>query len=184
MAETVPTTESDAFDDSNIENATLHVPTGCTDAYNVEPWGYFGNIVEMELMPIENNEEVNFGEKGNLNEDTDLSGTIIDKVFFNIASENGGYDAEENCVVLNKPMTNEEIETVFGNDLFSDEVKTNFAGMVIEVSPGKGKVTVDAQTTGGMTLMVKIGSAEPVKMEFEGKMKISVPYNVDVPTYV
>ena len=184
LAETVPTTESNAFNNSNIENATLHVPTGCADAYNVEPWSNFGTIVEMELTPMENKEEVDFGESGNLSESTDLSGTIIDKVYFNIAPENGGYNADENCVVLSKSMTNEEIETVFGKDLLSDEVKTNFAGMVIEVSPGKGKITVDAQTTGGMTLMVKIGSADPVEMEFEGKMKMNVPYNVDVPTYV
>jgi hypothetical protein len=129
-------------------------------------------------------EEVSFGEGGNLNENTDLGGTVVDNVFFNISPENGSYDAEEKCVVVSKPMTDEEIESVFGKDLLSDEVKSTFAGMVIEVPAGKGKVTVEAQTTGGMTLKVKIGSADPIEMELEGKLKMKFPYNVTEPTYV
>ena len=184
LAETMPGTS--AFYDNNLENVTLHVPAGCVEAYRaVYPWSDFGNIVEMEaLKPMENQEEVNFGEDGNLNENTDLSGTVIDNVYFNINSENGGYDAEEKCVVVSKAMTDVEIETVFGKDLLSDEVKSTFAGMVIEVPAGKGKVTIEAQTTGGMTLKVKIGSADPIEMELEGKLKMKFPYNVTEPTYV
>ena len=135
------------------------------------------------LHPMDD-EEVSFGEDGNLNENTDLGGTVVDNVFFNISPENGSYDAEEKCVVVSKPMTDEEIESVFGKDLLSDEVKSTFAGMVIEVPAGKGKVTVEAQTTGGMTLKVKIGSADPIEMELEGKLKMKFPYNVTEPTYV
>ena len=135
------------------------------------------------LHPMDD-EEVSFGEDGNLNVNTDLGGTVIDNVYFNINPENGGYDAEEKCVVVSKPMTDEEIESVFGKDLLSDDVKSTFAGMVIEVPAGKGKVTVEAQTTGGMTLKVKIGSAEPIEMELEGKLKMKFPYNVTEPTYV
>ena len=44
-AEEVPSTYFDAFDDSNIENATLHVPASAIEAYKTtEPWSDFGTI--------------------------------------------------------------------------------------------------------------------------------------------
>jgi hypothetical protein len=49
MAESVPSTESDAYDDSHIENATLHVPETAIDAYKAaEPWKNFKSIVGIE----------------------------------------------------------------------------------------------------------------------------------------
>lgn len=160
---------------------------------STERTGVFGGVPEStvillpgdeSLTPIEDQEEINFAVKGSLNETTDLSGTVIDNIYFNVAPGNGGFDAEEKCVVVNKAMTDEDIEAVFASDLFSDEVKATFVGMVIEVPVGKGKVSVEAQTTGGMTLKVKIGAADPVEMALEGKLKMKFPYNVTEPTLV
>ena len=48
-AATVPSTNTDAFDDSNIENATLHVPASAMDEYkNTAPWSRFGTIKAIE----------------------------------------------------------------------------------------------------------------------------------------
>ena len=48
-AEEVPSTISDAFDDSNIENVTLYVPASAIEAYKTtEPWSYFGTIKAIE----------------------------------------------------------------------------------------------------------------------------------------
>ena len=48
FATNVPNTHSDAFTESNIENATLHVLKGCLDAYKaVEPWKNFKKKVEV-----------------------------------------------------------------------------------------------------------------------------------------
>ncbi len=180
--------EANVFSEDTY-NATLCVPSGTKSLYEqTDGWNRFKNIVEI-LMPMEDSDVVDFGENGSINEETDLSGTIIDNVFINIDVEKGDgrYDPEEKCVVLNKAMTEEEIEAVFGNegnDLYSDEVKTNYAGMVIEVPAGKGEVTVEAQTTGGMTLKVKIGSAEPIEMKLEGKQKMKFPYDVNESTYI
>ena len=45
-AEKVPSTESDAFDGSYPENATLHVPAALIDSYKARaPWSSFGKIV-------------------------------------------------------------------------------------------------------------------------------------------
>jgi hypothetical protein len=45
-AENVPTTNTDAFSDSYIEHATLHVPAASVNSYSSrEPWSNFGTIV-------------------------------------------------------------------------------------------------------------------------------------------
>ena len=47
-AENVPSTDSDAFANSNYENATLHVPAASIEQYMVtEPWSNFGTIVPL-----------------------------------------------------------------------------------------------------------------------------------------
>ena len=58
-AENIPLTESDAFNNSNISNATLHVPASALNAYETTaPWSSFGNIVALteEEMSIEKSE--------------------------------------------------------------------------------------------------------------------------------
>ena len=48
LAETVPETSSSAFDKSNIENATLHVPAASVNDYsNTAPWTGFKKIVPL-----------------------------------------------------------------------------------------------------------------------------------------
>ncbi|OYP63290.1 hypothetical protein CIK98_11950 [Prevotella sp. P2-180] len=48
-AEEVPSTIYTAFDDSNIENATLHVPASAIEAYKTtKPWSSFGTIKAIE----------------------------------------------------------------------------------------------------------------------------------------
>ena len=165
-------------------NIPLYVPSESVEAYRaMKPWNEFKEIIPIYLTPIE--KEVDYsGESSTVDENTDLGGTVIDNVYYNISSDNGGFDADEKCLVVNKAMSDEEIEEVFGKDLFSDDVKENFTGIVIMAPAGKGKVAIDAQTTGGMTLMVKVGAADPIEMELEGKLKMKFPYDVTEPTYV
>ena len=48
-AENVPSTYSDAFGNSSISSATLHVPAGSIDEYiSKSPWSKFGSIVAIE----------------------------------------------------------------------------------------------------------------------------------------
>ena len=48
-AETVPSTKTDAFSNSNIEYATLHVPASAIEAYKTtEPWSAFGTFKTIE----------------------------------------------------------------------------------------------------------------------------------------
>ena len=49
-AEEVPSSYYSAFDDSNIENATLYVPASAIEAYKTtEPWSDFGTIKAIEV---------------------------------------------------------------------------------------------------------------------------------------
>ena len=165
-------------------NIPLYVPSENVEAYRaMKPWNEFKEIIPIYLTPIE--KEVDYsGESSTVDENTDLGGTVIDNVYYNISSDNGGFNADGKCLVVNKAMSDDEVEEVCGKDLFSDEVKEYFTGIVIMVPAGKGKVVISAQTTGGMTLMVKVGSADPIEMELEGKLKMKFPYDVTEPTYV
>jgi len=54
-AENVPSTHSDAFQDTHIEYATLHVPDSSIDAYKrEEPWKNFKDIVSLDIQSIGN----------------------------------------------------------------------------------------------------------------------------------
>ncbi len=47
----VPSTESNAFDDSYTENPTLHVPAGSIESYKATaPWSGFGNILALSNL--------------------------------------------------------------------------------------------------------------------------------------
>ena len=69
-AENVPSTNYDAFSNSNIENATLHVPDASVTSYGqTEPWNGFKSVVGLsETLPtkcatptiVYNNGEVSF----------------------------------------------------------------------------------------------------------------------------
>ena len=55
LAENVPSTESDVFQDTHIEYATLHVPDSSIDAYKrEEPWKNFKDIVSLDVQSIRN----------------------------------------------------------------------------------------------------------------------------------
>ena len=47
-ADKVPSASIDAFKDSKIEHATLHVPAASIDVYKAEPWSGFKEIVALE----------------------------------------------------------------------------------------------------------------------------------------
>ena len=54
-AETVPETETLAFDDSNVKSATLYVPASAIDAYKTtDPWSTFGTIKTLDEVKQRN----------------------------------------------------------------------------------------------------------------------------------
>ena len=88
-AEKVPSTESDAFEGSYPENATLHVPDASIDSYKAKtPWSSFGKIVA--LTPEETGIDELKGENGTENSAVyDLSGRRVQKAQKGILIQNG-----------------------------------------------------------------------------------------------
>ena len=83
-----------------------------------------------------------------------------------------------------KPTSDEQVQQLEGQDIFGEEFRNQFTGIVFKVEAGRGTIKVKAETKGNMVLKVKIGNNPPMEMELEGKIKATFPYNVSEPTYV
>ena len=88
-AENVPYTESDAFEESPITNATLHVPDASIESYKASaPWSSFGKIVA--FTEYETGIDELKGENGKRNSAVyDLSGRRVQKAQKGIFIQNG-----------------------------------------------------------------------------------------------
>ena len=139
---------------------------------------------EQSIDPLDEDETVTFDEESGIDEEADLNGNVIGNIFFNISSGNGGYDAVEGCITVTKPTQDEELQQLEGQDIFGEDFKRQFTGIVFKVPEGSGTVKITAETTGNTTLKVKVGNGAPIEMELEGKLKASFPYSVAEPTFV
>ena len=163
-----------------ITSATLYVPAGTKEKYEATSgWNVFKNIVEMGLLPVDEGETIDIGNE--INEETNLDGTVVDNVFVNISNGDGGFDPVEGCLIVSKPTDDSAIN---GKDIFGEDFKDNYTGIVFKVNEGKGSIKVEAETQGNMVLKVKIGTSEPIEMELDGKLKVKFPYNVSEETLV
>jgi hypothetical protein len=183
---TMPTAIDDnTFDAAVYAAATLIVPYGTKARYaSTDGWRNFVNIEEMEVTELAQGGGTSYDGTGGVDETTPLDGNVIGNVYYNIGSENGGFNANEGCIVVTKPTADEELEGLDGDDIFGEDIKSQFTGIIFKVPAGKGSVKVTAETTGAMLLKVKIGNGAPMEMELEGKLKASFPYDVAVPSYV
>ena len=156
--------------------------------YNQEIWSYVypeyegSDPVEEDIDPVDENDNVDFG--SDMDENSDLDGNVIGDIFYNISDGNGEYNSEEGCIVVTRPTADGIVNNLEGKDIFGEDVKNNFTGIIFKVPAGKGTIKVNAETTGNMLLKVKIGSNDPVEMELNGKLKVTFPYNVSEETRV
>ena len=159
--------------------------------YDEETWSYVypeyeGSddpvVDEEELEPVDEDDEVTYASV--IEKYEDLNGKVIGNIYYNISDDNGGYDPDEGCIVVKKPTDDGTMGDLEGKDIFGEDFKSQFTGIVFKVPAGKGTIKVNAETTGNMLLKVKVGSGDPVEMELNGKLKVTFPYNVSEPTYV
>ena len=109
----------------------------------------------------------------------DLWNTMIDGVYYALDSDHGdGYDATEECLVLNSAMTEEQIVAASQDNVSDQELVTSFQGIILQLAAGEGEIELDGETLGNRRLMVKIGSGEPVAVELPSRGIAKVAYNL------
>ena len=171
---------------SNFTAATLFVPKGCKEKYSqAKGWKEFLDIIEFGadvVKPMEEAQEVNLGV---LPEQIGLQGMVIGSTYYNINPENGDkFDAENGCVVLKSSMADSDIDAIKGLPLSDNTVKTTFKGIVFMLPAGTGKVSINAETIGNISLKVRFGSFPAQAFQLTGRETVQVPYTVAEPTYV
>ena len=178
-AEEIPKTGNYPFGERPLNTITLHVPEGSVATYKTKaPWMNFKEIVAIGLEPVDEDENVDYSEGGDITDESDLTGTIVNNMYYNIGTDAGGYNSEDGCIVITKDTSEEQMAALDGLGITDEELKQNFTGIIFKVPAGSGKVTVTAETKGNMTLKVKVGNGEPMEMELTGKLKMKVPYSV------
>lgn len=147
------------------------------DGHNIRP------VYIRSLTPVDENDGVDYG-NGDINEETGLNSNVIGNIYYNIGDDKGEYSSTEGCITLRKATSDSDMNDLVGKDIFGEDFKKGFTGIVFMVQAGQGTIKVNAESVGNMTLKVKIGSNAPMTFELEGKMKASIPYSVTKPTYV
>ena len=173
------------------EQATLYVPYGTKAIYEAtEGWNKFQNIVEMEnfdIEPLEDGEVINFADfmdESGVQVLSDLDGKTVGDLFFNILNDNGGYDAEEGCIVITESTDDDIIDRIAGKDFYDRELRETFTGIIFKVPAGSGDIKITADALGSMFLKVRIGDDKPQSFELDSHQKVKIPYTVDKETLV
>ena len=177
--------------DANEQNfiTTTQVAAAKAKGWKVYAWdsnvGDDGEWIEydgdepQDISPIDQGEAIDFG--NDIDEDTNLDGNVVGNVFININDGDGSYNPTDGCIIVNKPTDDNAID---GKDIFGEDFKDNYTGIVFKVNEGKGTIKVEAETQGNMVLKVKIGNSDPIEMELDGKLKVKFPYDVTEETLV
>ena len=165
-------------------SAILTVPQGTKELYqNTDGWKRFAYISDgTSIAPVDEGDNTDYG-NGEIDVNTNLNGNVVGNIYYNISDDSGEYSSTEGCIILRKPTSDTDMNNLEGQDIFGEDFKNGFTGIVFMVQ-GSGTIKVNAESVGSMTLKVKIGNNAPMTFELEGKMKASIPYSVTEPTYV
>ncbi len=136
---------------------------------------------EVDPIPqIEDEKTIIFS--NSLTEGTNLCGTTIDNIYYNLNNEGNGYNASDNCIEITTATSTaaltETPTTVVENPYIPDA----FQGMILVIG-GKGTIDINCQTSADRQLNVKIGSNEPMVINNPTQQTSQIAYNTSEPVY-
>ena len=166
--------------------------------YNSASDYYILTVLQRDIEPIDEDVTIMMNDDNFLYTDDEgnkkevrLDNAVIYDILFTLnisgdPSESDGYDETEQCVVLNHPMRENEVNRIITKGLVpgSDEYADEYTGLTFKVPAGTGYVIIDSRTDGDYQMMVKIGNLAPVAFNHTGREKDSVLYECNVPTWV
>lgn len=114
-----------------------------------------------------------------------VENVVINNVYYNLpAANNDGFDAKEQCLILNTSMDYYTMNKRIPADAtVTADFGSWYNGLIIVVN-GKGTIDIDYQTEGGSQLAVKIGEEEAKYYAADMQGRVQVPYDVTTPQYV
>lgn len=114
-----------------------------------------------------------------------VENVVINNVYYNLpAANDDGFDAKEQCLILNTSMDYYTMNNRIPADATVTADFGNWYNGLIIVVNGKGTIDVDYQTEGGSQLAVKIGEEEAKYYAADMQDKVQVSYDVATPQYV
>ena len=166
--------------------------------YNSASDYYILTVLQRDIEPIDEDVTIMMNDDNFLYTDDEgnkkevrLDNAVIYDILFTLnisgdPSESDGYDETEQCVVLNHPVRENEVNRIITKELVpgSDEYADEYTGLTFKVPAGTGYVIIDSRTDGDYQMMVKIGNLAPVAFNHTGREKDSVLYECSVPTWV
>lgn len=121
-----------------------------------------------------------------VSEMTDFRSIVVKNIYFNLDADEGeGYDVVKNCIVLNKSISETDMEAVAGEPFGSKAFVENFDGIVIKIPAGTGTLSLDALTLGSATLNILVGATgETFSLSLSERERKQVVIITDEETYV
>ena len=164
----------------------LYVPNETKEAYqSIGGWKEFTNIIDFGGERIEPVAEPKAVDMAAVPDQMDLNGMVVGDTYYVLDAENGdGADSENGCVVINTTTTDEAIDGIAGKDISDESVKAVFKGIIFMVPAGTGTISINAETLGTSSLMVKIGSQAAQAFQLAERETVEIPYTVAEPAYV
>ncbi|MCR5534659.1 MAG: leucine-rich repeat domain-containing protein [Bacteroidaceae bacterium] len=175
-----------SYQDMGKPNTILRVPNGSLAAYKSDPYwpSFFKEIVTFDGASNAETivESTSVKVADNVTDETDLSGTLVDGIYVTLDTEDSGdgYDATEGCIVINSQTTEEAVTAASADNADDLTVKNQLNGLMFEIPPGKGRITIDCQTLGSRALYIKIGDNDPQAVSLSTRN--TVTFNFDVLT--
>lgn len=142
----------------------------------------------VEVPEIREDYQTNFSSDlvdQNTGEALNVENVVINNVYYNLlAANDDGFDAKEQCLILNTSMDYYTMNNRIPADATVTADFGNWYNGLIIVVNGKGTIDIDYQTEGGSQLAVKIGEEEAKYYAADMQDKVQVSYDVATPQYV